>query len=400
MGEKKLVPRRRFKGFGEEWDSRPLSESANILMGHSPKSLNYTNNPEDHILVQGNADIKNNRVIPRLWTTEITQTANSGDIILTVRAPVGEVAKTDYNVVLGRGVSAIKGNEFLFQYLLKLRANKYWNTLSTGSTFDSINSDDIKGLTFVFPNKKEQQKIGQFFQLLDNRIENQEQKITKVKALKSAYLTEMFPQEGETAPKRRFKGFDKEWEMIELNDIGSTFTGLSGKTKKDFGHGTAEFLPYLNVFNNTIANVENTEKVVQDNRQNQLQYGDILFTISSETPEEVGMSSVWLDNRPNVYLNSFCFGFRPRIKIDNYFIGYFLRANYLREQIIKLAQGISRYNLSMRRVMDIPILIPSLKEQQKIGLFFKNLDEQIETEERKLAKLKSMKEAYLEEMFV
>ena len=190
--EGETVPKRRFKGFTDEWNKHQLSEIANIVMGHSPKSINYTNNPNDHILVQGNADIKNNKVRPRLWTTEITQTAHSGDIILTVRAPVGEVAKTNYNVVLGRGVSAIKGNEFLFQYLLKLKGDKYWETLSTGSTFDSINSNDIKELIIKLPSLKEQQKIGSFFKNLDNQIEAEESKLEKLKKMKEAYLEEMF----------------------------------------------------------------------------------------------------------------------------------------------------------------------------------------------------------------
>src|SRR5699024_12750453 len=113
--EGETVHKRRFKGFTDEWNKHQLSEIANIVMGHSPKSINYTNNPNDHILVQGNADIKNNKVRPRLWTTEITQTAHSGHIILTVRALVGEVAKTNYDVVLGRGVSAIKVTKLLFE---------------------------------------------------------------------------------------------------------------------------------------------------------------------------------------------------------------------------------------------------------------------------------------------
>src|SRR5699024_12603281 len=98
------------------------------------------------------------------------------------------------------------------------------------------------------------------------------------------------------------------------------------KTKKDFGHGSAEFVTYMNVFNNTISDINNNVRVIHDNKETQLKYGDILFTTSSETPDEVEMSSVWLNDRSNVYLNSFCFGFRSNIKIDYYFVGYLLRA--------------------------------------------------------------------------
>ena len=89
-------------------------------MGQSPDSKNYTDNPNDYILVQGNADMKNCRVIPRVWTTQVTKLAEKGDLILSVRAPVGDIGKTDYTVVLGRGVAAIKGNDFLFYLLSKI----------------------------------------------------------------------------------------------------------------------------------------------------------------------------------------------------------------------------------------------------------------------------------------
>src|SRR5699024_415991 len=397
MGEKKLVPKRRFSGFDEEWIENKLGDIIEITMGHSPQSSNYTNNSSDYILVQGNADIHRNKVCPRVWTTQLTKQANKEDLIMTVRAPVGEIAKTDFNVVLGRGVAGLKGNDFIFYSLVKKKLDGYWTRLSTGSTFDSVNSYEIKDVDLLMPTEKEQQKIGELFTILDERIANQERKIAKVKALKDAYLTEMFPQEGETVPKRRFKGFEEEWKGIDLGSIGSTFSGLSGKTKKDFGHGSAEFVTYMNVFNNTISDINNTERVIHENKETQLKYGDILFTTSSETPDEVGMSSVWLNDRPNVYLNSFCFGFRSNIKIDYYFVGYLLRANEFRRKIEILAQGISRYNISKSKVMELKVNLPSIKEQQKIGSFFKNLDNQIEMEEKKLDKLQKMKEAYLEE---
>ena len=139
-------------------------------MGQSPDSKNYTDNPEDYILVQGNADMKAGRVVPRVWTTQVTKQADKGELILSVRAPVGDVGKTDYNVVLGRGVAGVKGNEFLFQQLKKMNVMGYWTRYSTGSTFESINSNDIKEASICVPCKKEQEKIGVFFCTLDNLI--------------------------------------------------------------------------------------------------------------------------------------------------------------------------------------------------------------------------------------
>jgi len=152
------------------WEQRKLGDVAPITMGQSPDGENYTANSDDHILVQGNADMKDHRVCPRVWTTQITKTAKPGDIILSVRAPVGEVGKTEYNVVLGRGVSGISGNDFIYQSLIRMNQAGYWSKLSTGSTFDSINSDDIFGAILLIPSEREQSEIGSFLLEMDHAI--------------------------------------------------------------------------------------------------------------------------------------------------------------------------------------------------------------------------------------
>ena len=152
-------PELRFPGFTDAWEQCKLSDITEVIMGQSPSSKNYTDNPNDDILVQGNADLKDGKVVPRLWTKEITKTIDKGGIILTVRAPVGDVAKTDYKVVLGRGVAGIKGNDYIYQFLQKLQYNRYWVSLSSGSTFESINSNDIKDLIIDIPSIEEQTKI-------------------------------------------------------------------------------------------------------------------------------------------------------------------------------------------------------------------------------------------------
>ncbi|MCO7181208.1 restriction endonuclease subunit S [Lactococcus formosensis] len=186
------IPKFRFAYFEDVWEQRKLSEIVKITMGQSPNSENYTTNPDDYILVQGNADMKNGRVFPRVWTTQITKIAEKNDLILSVRAPVGDIGKTDYNVVLGRGVAAIKGNEFIFQLLGKMKQNGYWTKLSTGSTFESINSVDIKNAQILLPSGKEQIQIGYFFQLLDNTIFLHQSKLDKLKTIKKSLLQKMF----------------------------------------------------------------------------------------------------------------------------------------------------------------------------------------------------------------
>ena len=184
-----------------------------------------------------------------------------------------------------------------------------------------------------------------------------------------------------------------------MGNLGYTYTGLSGKTKNDFGHGDGKFITYINVFSNTIADCNLVESVEIDKKQNKVEYGDILFTTSSETPKEVGMSSVYLGNEDNIYLNSFCFGFKPTYKFDNYYIAYILRSVYVRKKIIPLAQGISRYNISKSKMMEIQINLPCMIEQKKIGEFFKQLDNDITLHQRKLEKLGNIKKSMLEKMF-
>ena len=187
-----LYPELRFPNFTDAWEQCKLGDVVNIIMGQSPDSKNYTNNSSDHILVQGNADIKNGFVYPRVWTTQITKQSHSGDLIMSVRAPVGDIAKTEYDVVLGRGVCAIKGNEFIFQLLTKMKENDYWESLSTGSTFDSINSNDIKNAEIFIPSLEEQTQIGNFFKQLDDTIALHQREVEKYKKIKQSYLEKMF----------------------------------------------------------------------------------------------------------------------------------------------------------------------------------------------------------------
>ena len=172
------------------------------------------------------------------------------------------------------------------------------------------------------------------------------------------------------------------WEQRKLGEVGTTYTGLSGKTKEDFGHGNGQFVTYMNVFSNPVGLPDMTEAVEIDDSQNKVLFGDVLFTTSSETPEEVGMSSVWLENAENTYLNSFCFGYRPTVEFNPYYLAYMLRSSSMRKKITFLAQGISRYNISKNKMMDIEIPIPKIEEQKQIGSYFRNLDNLITLHQR------------------
>ena len=160
-----------------------------------------------------------------------------------------------------------------------------------------------------------------------------------------------------------------EWKTIE--ELGSFFGGLTGKTKNDFVDGNANFITYMNVFSNPSLNTSEvgTVKINEGEKQNKIQKGDILFTGSSETPEETGMSCVVTDDlKEDFYMNSFCFGLRlysPE-QVNLHYLKHILRSEPVRKSIAKTASGVTRYNISKARFGKIKIPIPSLSEQQRI----------------------------------
>jgi type I restriction enzyme S subunit len=183
------IPKIRFKGFTDPWEQRKLGEICQVTMGQSPDGSTYSEIPSDYILVQGNADLKDSWVFPRIWTTQKTKTAEAGDLIMSVRAPAGAMGKTSYNVVLGRGVAGIKGNEFIYQSLVKMDSDGYWKKLAAGSTFESINSDVVNGAELVVPQDiAEQNKIGEYFSSIDHLITLHQRKLEAEKQKKKSLM--------------------------------------------------------------------------------------------------------------------------------------------------------------------------------------------------------------------
>jgi type I restriction enzyme S subunit len=190
-GEK--IPEIRFDGFTDDWEQRKLGDICQVIMGQSPDGSTYSEEPSDYILVQGNADLKDGWVEPRIWTTQKTKTAQAGDLIMSVRAPAGTMGKTAYDVVLGRGVAGIKGNEFVYQSLVKMDSDGYWKKMAAGSTFESINSDVVKNAEMPIPQDIEEQgKNGLCFMTLDHLITLHQRKCDEMKKIKKFMLQNMF----------------------------------------------------------------------------------------------------------------------------------------------------------------------------------------------------------------
>jgi len=192
-GKKRLLDENGVR-FSDEWCKHHLSDAAQIVMGSSPKSEAYNDLCNGLPLLQGNADIKNRLSCPRVYTSEITKECSPGDILLSVRAPVGTVARSSHHACIGRGISAIRAlnrfsQDYLYQWLLWFEPK--WGTFSQGSTFESINSDDIKLLKICIPDYSEQQKIASVLTTVDQGIETLQRKLDCLKQEKKALMQQL-----------------------------------------------------------------------------------------------------------------------------------------------------------------------------------------------------------------
>lgn len=186
-----LTGKRRLSGFSGEWVEKPLCQIAyDIVMGQSPDSRYYNNVRIGLPLVQGNADVKDRLTIIRFFTSVITKKGAKGDIIMTVRAPVGNVAKTDFDCCLGRGVCAIKGNDFIYQLLVYFEPK--WGAISTGSTFDSISGNELREVKFAIPtDENEQAAIATVLSDMDTEIDALTAILNKAQHIKQGMMSEL-----------------------------------------------------------------------------------------------------------------------------------------------------------------------------------------------------------------
>ena len=384
MTKKSDAPAIRFKGFSDAWEQRKLGDIADIVGGGTPSTGNqsYWDGDIDwyapaEIADQIYANSSQKKITGLGYENSSAKMLPPGTVLFTSRAGIGKTAILTRKGCTNQGFQSIVPHRgeldsyFIFSRTEELK--RYGELVGAGSTFVEVSGKQMAVMELMMPpTMREQQTIGGFFQQLDHLITLHQRECISFTGRADRLIL--------TANKKRTTS---SWEQRKLGEMGQTYTGLSGKTKDDFGHGQARFVTYMNVFSNPISNPEMTEPIEIDPKQNEVEVGDVFFTTSSETPEEVGMSSILLEKRGKTYLNSFCFGFRPSEKIDSYYLAYMLRSESTRAKIILLAQGISRYNISKNKVMEIAVSLPSLDEQKMIGQYFSQLDNLITLHQRK-----------------
>lgn len=376
----KQKPSIRFKRFTEAWEQRKLVEVVQITMGQSPDGSTYSDEPSDYILVQGNADLQNGWVKPRVWTSQITKRADAGDLIMSVRAPAGAMGKTAYNAVIGRGVAAIKGNEYIYQLLVKMYSDGYWKALSCGSTFESLNSDNIKNADVLIPKKQEQEEIGAFFEQLDHLITLHKGKYDKLVNVKKSMLEKMFPRDGKNVPEIRFSGFTEAWEQRKAKELCFISTGKSN-TQDHIDDGQYPFYVRSQI-------VERSNKYLFDE--------EAVLTVG----DGVGTGKVFhyvngkYDLHQRVYRMS---SFSNEITAK-YFYYYF--SNHFYDRVMAMTAKTSVDSVRYEMIAEMDIALPKVKEQRAISAYFETLDNLITLHQCKVEKLKNIKKSCLEKMFV
>ena len=284
-----------------------------------------------------------------------------------------------------------KCNDTHFVYF-RLSTSSYDNEMKKlvgASGQPKFNKTDLKKVRLFMPSLKEQKKISHFLGLLDERIATQNKIIDKLQSLIKGLNDFLYTQYGGEV-------------LTSFTELGTSYSGLSGKSAQDFGSGKP-FITYLNVYSNNVIKENDFQYVAikDDEKQNVVKYGDVLFTLSSETPEEVGVGSVYL-GKEKVYLNSFCFGIHitnTEVAFSPY-LSYYVSLTAFRKFIYPYAQGSTRFNLCKADFEKASIKLPTLENQKRIYLILGHIDCKIETERQLLALYNSQKQYLLRQMFI
>ena len=405
-----MKPELRFSDYNDEWICTNIKSISNYIDG------NYGENyPKEHEFIEigvpfiTSAVIGTSGIFDRKLVKYISEEKNSiltkaqskgGDIILTNRGAsmgVTSMIPNDYVMInIGPQLTRIRCFEdkvnpnFLLQllkspqYLYKLRL------MNAGSAMPFISLDGLGKFKIAIPSLEEQKVIGNLLTLFDKKIELQLKKIENLKLLKKEINNILIDE-------------IKECKMIPLRELGTTYSGLSGKSKEDFENGNCRFINFMGVLKDFINVNELPSVKIDDNEnQNKVKKGDLFFNTSSETKEEVALCSTINDDIPNLYLNSFCFGYRINdlSTINNEYLNLLLHSSEYRKQISNLGQGFTRVNISKNVLLDISVKVPNMENQSFVVNINNKIRDKILLEENYLLKLKNIKKGLMQKMFV
>ena len=389
----------------ENWEIRELSDSfPHIRNGFVGVATPYYTNCDDGIFYLQSNNIHKGKIneyskvyITKEFHNKNIKNALKEDDILMVQsghsgecAVVGEKYKGCNCHALIIMSSNKKSNSNYVSYFLnsEIGQNSLKNLL-VGNTIQHILASEVKKQPFVYAPLPEQEKIAEVLGDVDSLIDKTQQLINKKKDLKTATMQKLL------TPK-------EDWSNYIVGNLGNTYSGLSGKNKDSFGNGESLYIPFLNIMNNPVIDTKTLEKVCinSNESQNLCLKDDLFFNTSSETPEEVGMCATLQEEISNLYLNSFCFGYRLKQNIDVIpkFLVYLFRGQYGRRIMQTLAQGSTRYNLPKDKFMEYEVELPKFEEQKRTVAIISDMDSEIEALEKELNKYKDLKTGMMQQL--
>ena len=421
--EKKYIPVLRFPEFQNDgkWNSDTMENIFEIRNGYTPSKSNSEYWEGGTIPWFRMEDIRTNGHILSDSIQHVTPLGVKGSglfpaysIIVATTATIGEhaliivdsLANQQFTFLTKRKSFEDKLDMLYFHYFMFIIDEWCKKNTNAGGLL-SVNMDSFKKLTIPYPpTLSEQRKIAECFVSLDKQIDFTKKKLEQLKEHKKGLMQRLFPAKGKTTPEFRFPGCcdTKEWDNSSLGAIGDTFGGLSGKSSDDFGSGRP-FVTYKQVFDFSEVSIKDCSlvRIVESESQNKLEYGDVLVTMSSETPEEIGYTSVVTDKDiSECYLNSFCFIYRifDKDSFDPRFLIYLFNCDTYRSSVIRIAQGITRYNISKTQFKDIMLSYPKDKsEQRAIAEVLYSADIQINKYVQKVNELETQKKGLRQQLF-
>lgn len=423
---KKYIPALRFPEFQNdgEWILTPVGKYYKVQGGFAFRSSEFkksgtpiiriSNIPNEGIYI----DISNSVYYDRI-ENEVNFLISKGDLLIAMSgattgktAVYNQIGKAYLNQRVGlfKSINSHNYYPFICQWV---KSNYFYTQLNralAAGAQPNISSKDIESFIWAYPNGNnsfaEQKKIADCLSSLDKYIDAVKRKLELLKEHKKGLMQRLFPAKGKIISELRFPKFIgiKEWTPTQLGAIGETFGGLSGKSAEDFGTGKP-FVTYKQVFNSS--EIDSSEcalvQVSENETQNKLQYGDVLVTMSSETPDEVGYTAVVTNkNIPECYLNSFCFIYRlfDNESIDAKFLIYLFSSDVYRTAVVRIAQGITRFNISKIKFKEIELVIPENEdEQRKIAETLSAIDKQITEYYNKIKALELHKKGLMQQLF-
>ena len=415
-----MEPKIRLKGFSGEWKTSVIEEVATFSKGrgYSKSDLRPEGNP---IILYGRLYTNYSSVIDSVDTFASLQNGSvlskGNEVIIPGSGETPEdiavaSAVEQKGVILGGDLNVVTFNQekivpaFAAMSITNSKTHYELSGYAQGKTVVHLHNSSISKGHLSYPSIEEQNAIVSYVSSIDSLIQSTTKKIESLKQVKAASLQSMFPQEGETSPRVRFKGFEGEWNVVTLGEVG-TFksNGVDKLVRPD--EKMINLLNYLDVYNSRQINKENCNSLMQVSASDRqiiecdVQKNDIFFTPSSETAEDIGYVLVMKDTLPNTCYSYHLMRYRPNEGVFfEDFPNYGFTTKYVREQMRLLAKGVQRFVIGKTEFESIKVQIPSYQEQKKIADYFRSLDSQIIGQTQRLEKLKQIKSACLDNMFV